>query len=128
LSAQTVAEKMHIQPGMKIGFFNAQANVDKLLGDIPDDVEVSQKLENTELDFILAFMEDRQMLEAYLYSLKNAIADDGALWLAYHNDSASLDTDINRDIIHKYCKQLDLKGGAMVSINNDWTGLRFKKI
>jgi len=128
LSAKTVAEKMHIKPGMKIGFFNAQANVDELLGDISNDVEVFKKLQNTELDFILAFMEDRQMLEAYLYSLKHAIADDGALWLAYHNNSSSLDTDINRNIIHKYCKQLDLKGGAKVSVSNDWTGLRFKKI
>ena len=119
---------MHIKPGMKIGFFNAPENIDQLLGNIPDDVEVSRKLENTELDLILAFMEDRQMLEAYLYSLKNAIADEGALWLAYHKGSSSMDTDINRDIMHQYCKQLDLVGGDMVSINNDWTGLRFKKI
>lgn len=113
---------------MEIGFFNAPANLDELLGELPDDVEVSRNLENTELNLILAFIEDHQMLEAYLYSLKNAIADDGALWLAYHKGSSSVDTDINRDLISEYGKQLDLKSVAMISINDDWSGLRFKKV
>ena len=128
MSDKTVAEKMHIKPGMTIGFFNEPDNLDELLGDLPDGVEISDNLETTDLDLILAFMADRQMLEAYLYSLKTAITDDGALWLAYHKDSSSVDTDINRDIISKYSQTLDLEGVAMISINDNWSGFRFKKI
>lgn len=128
MSSKTVAEKMHIKPGMEIGFFNAPENLEKLLGDLPDDVNVAEDLESTELDLILAFIEDHQMLEAYLYSLKNAITDDGALWLAYHKGSSSVNTDINRDTITKYGKQLGLKGIAMISINDNLSGFRFKKV
>lgn len=128
MSEKTAAQKIHIKPGMDIGFFNAPENLYQLLGKLPENIDIAENLENTELDLILAFIEDRQMLEAYLYSLKSAIADDGALWLAYHKDSASTDTDINRDIIRKYAKQLDLKGVAMISINEDWSGFRFKKV
>ena len=128
MSDKTVAEKLHIKPGMEIGFFNAPQNLNELIGNLPDNVDVAEDLEGTELDFILAFIEDRQMLEAYLYSLKTAISDDGALWIAYHKSSSSVETDINRDTINKYGKQLDLKGVAMISINENWSGLRFKKV
>lgn len=128
MSSKTVAEKIYIKPGMKIGFFNQPDNLDELLGDLPEDVEIAEELENTELDLILAFIEDRQMLEAYLYSLKNAIHNDGALWIAYHKGSSSVDTDINRDTIAEYGTSMDLKGVAMVSINKNWSGFRFKKI
>lgn len=74
------------------------------------------------------FNEDRQMLEAYLYSLKETIKDSGALWIAYHKSSSSVDTDVNRDIIAEYGTSMDLKGVAIVSINDNWSGLRFKKI
>lgn len=128
MSKKTVAEKMYIKPGMEVGFFNAPENLDELLGGLPDGVEVAEDLEGTDLDFILAFIDDRQMLEAYLYSLKEALADDGALWLAYYKGSSSVDTDINRDLIHQYAQTLDLKGVGMVSIDDDRSGFRFKKV
>lgn len=127
MSDKTVAEKMHIKPGMSIGFFNRPDNLNELLGGLPENVEVAEELENTNLDLILAFIEDRQMLEAYLYSLKNAIHDDGALWIAYHKGSSSINTDINRDTIAEYGTSMDLKAVAMISINDNWSGLRFKK-
>jgi hypothetical protein len=128
MSTQTVVEKIQITPGMDVGFFNAPEDLDELLGAMPDGVTVSDELKNTNLDLILAFIDDRQMLEAYLYSLKTAIADDGALWLAYHKGSSTEDTDINRDIITKYGETLDLKRVATISINENWSGFRFKKV
>lgn len=119
---------MYIKPGMHVGFFNAPDNLMELLGGLPDNVEVAEDLEATDLDLILAFIEDRQMLEAYLYSLKNVLKKEGALWLAYHKGSSSVDTDINRDIINKYGQTMNLKGVSMISINENWSGFRFKKV
>lgn len=128
MSSKTAAEKMYIKPGMEVGFFNAPDNLEELLGGLPDDVTIATDLEGTELDFVLAFIEDRQMMEAYFSSLKEAISDDGALWIAYHKGSSSVNTDINRDAIHEYGSKIDLKGVAMVSIDDNWSGFRFKKI
>lgn len=126
MSSKSVAEKMYIKPGMKVGFFNAPNNLMDLLGGLPDGVNVQQDL-NGELDLVLGFIDNREMLETNLADLKDAIKNDGALWLAYHKGSSSVDTDINRDSIHKFGQQLDLKGVAMVSINENWSGFRFKK-
>lgn len=112
---------------MQVGFFNEPENLDKL-GGLPDDVEVIEEMEDTELDLVFAFIENRQMLEAYLHALKNAIHDNGTLWIAYHKGSSFVDTDINRDSIAEYGTSMDLKGVAIVSINTNWSGLRFKKI
>lgn len=119
---------MYINPDMEIGFFNAPDDLKELMSGIPDGVNIAEELESSDLDLILAFIEDRQMLEAYLHSLKNAIHNDGALWIAYHKASSSVDTDVNRDTIAEYGTSMDLKGVAIVSINNNWSGLRFKKI
>lgn len=128
MSSKTVAEKMHIKPGMQVGFFNAPDNLMDLLGGLPDDVKINRDFNARELDLILGFIEDRNMMENKLTELKNAIKDEGALWVAYHKGSSSVDTDINRDSIHEYGQQLDLKGVAMVSINDNWSGFRFKKV
>lgn len=127
MSSKSVAEKMYIKPGMRVGFFNAPDNLMELLGGVPDDVDI-QDFKNGHLDLVLGFIENRKMLQESLINLKNAVKDNGALWLAYIKGSSSIDTDINRDSIQEFGQQLDLKGVAMISINEDWSGFRFKKI
>lgn len=128
MAKKTVAEKMYLKPGMKIGFFNAPKNVNKLLGKVPENVEVHSALESGNLDFILGFIEDYAMLEDNLSTLAQQIKPDGALWVAYHKGTSAVKTDINRDSIHKYGATLNLKGVSMISINENWSGFRFKKL
>ncbi|HEX6982108.1 MAG TPA: hypothetical protein VF181_05060 [Balneolaceae bacterium] len=128
MPSKTVAEKMHIKPGMKISFFNAPDNLDDLMGGLPDDVELLKNSDGESLDFVLGFIENREMLEQELPLLAQQIKQNGALWLAYHKGSSSVQTDINRDSIHEFGKTLNLKGVAMVSINKNWSGFRFKKL
>ncbi|HET6528922.1 MAG TPA: hypothetical protein VFG39_09260 [Balneolaceae bacterium] len=119
---------MYIRPGMKISISNAPDNLDDLLGRLPSDVELAKNPENESLDLVLGFMENQAMLEKGLPALVRQIKADGALWIAYHKGSSSVQTDINRDSIHKFAETLNLKGVAMVSINDNWSGFRFKKV
>lgn len=128
MSEKTVAEKMHIKPGMQIGMFNAPDDLSDLLGELPDGVNVSEDLEGVKVDLILGFMEDKTMLETYLSSLKEALKQDGSLWVAYHKGSSSVDSDLSRDSIYDYAQSLDLKGVGMISINENWSGFRFKEV
>ena len=128
MSEKTVAEKMYIKPGMEIGFYNAPDKLTDLLGKIPDETNVQKPSPDKNLDFVLAFIENREMLEQNLASLADSIKGDGALWVAYHKGSSSVNTDINRDSIVEYGSTINLKGVAMVSINSNWSGLRFKKV
>lgn len=125
---KTAAEKMHLKPGTKIGFFNAPDNIFELLGPLPDGIESYSEDIPSGLDVLLAFIADRAMLEKNLPKLKQKIKHTGAFWIAYHKGSSSVDTDINRDSIYAFANTLDLKGVSMISMNKNWTGFRFKKI
>lgn len=125
---KTASEKMYLKPDMIIGFFNPPENVEHLLGGIPEDSTRKEPSGDQNLDWLLGFIENQKMLENKLEFLKQSITQDGALWLAYHKGSSSVDTDINRDTIHDLASSFGLKGVAMVSINDDWSGFRFKKI
>jgi hypothetical protein len=125
---KSVAEKMYIRPGMKIGFFNVPDNLSELLGALPEDISLIKKPESGSLDFMLGFIENRAMMEQKLPALATQLNPEGALWVAYHKGSSSIQTDINRDSIHEFAKTLNLKGVAMVSINKNWSGFRFKKL
>lgn len=128
MSEKTVAEKMYIKPGMQIGLFNAPDDLSDLLGELPDGVDISENLEGVEVDLILGFMEDKSMLETYLSSLKEAIKTDGSLWIAYQKGSSPGNTELSRDTIYDFAQSIDLKGVGMVSIDEDWSGFRFKKV
>lgn len=123
MSDKTVAEKLHIKPGKSVTFFNPPENNDELLGGIDQDIAIS---EGDPADILLAYIEDRKQLERNLLALKSSIKDDGALWIAYHKGTSSVDTDINRDSIAAYAKKNGLKGVAMISINDNWSALRLK--
>ncbi|MGD8426868.1 MAG: hypothetical protein PVH63_04505 [Balneolaceae bacterium] len=128
MPSKTVAQKMYIKRGMTIGFFNAPDNLKGLLGNLPEGITIRTPKGQANLDWVLGFIEDQKMLEDKLGLLKRSIIPEGALWIAYHKGSSSVDTDINRDDIHTYASTLSLKGVAMVSINENWSGFRFKKV
>lgn len=123
MTSRTVADKLYINPGKTVTFFNPPANNQELLGGIPEDISIS---EGDPADILLAYIKNREQLERNLLALKSSIKEDGALWIAYYKGTASVDTDINRDSIHAYAQQHGLKGVAMISINEDWSAFRFK--
>lgn len=123
MSSKSVADKLHIKPGKSVTFFNPPSDNDALLGGLSEDIAIS---EGDPADILLAYIEDREQLERNLLALKSSIKEDGALWIAYHKGSSSVDTDINRDSISAYAQENGLKGVAMISINDNWSALRLK--
>jgi len=121
--AKTVAEKLRIKADTSLTFFNPPHNNHALLGGIDEDISIT---DGDPADIILAYIEDRKQLERNLLALKSGIKKDGALWIAYHKGSSSVDTDINRDSIAEYALKNGLKGVAMISINDNWSALRLK--
>ncbi len=123
MSEKSVAEKLNITPDKSVTFFNPPDNHDELLGDVHEDVSIS---EGDPADILLAYIEDREQLDRNFLALKASIKDDGALWIAYHKGSSSVDTDINRDSIADYAEENGMKGVSRISINENWSALRLK--
>lgn len=124
MSSKTVAQKMYMKDGKDIAFFNEPGNYEELLGGLPDDINITT--ENA--DILLAFIDNKKQLKSHLPDLKRRIKNEGALWIAYHKQSSSVDTDINRDSIAALALRNGLKGVAMVSLNTNLSALRLKII
>lgn len=125
MAEKTVAQKLFLKEGYTTLFINPPENLNHLLGGLPAGIKVQQQGESA-ADWILAFIANRQELEAHLPALKAHLKPGGLLWIAYHKGTSKIKTDIHRDSINAYAATLGLVGVAMVAIDDDWAALRLK--
>lgn len=125
MAEKTAAQKMFIKPGYSVLPINPPENLEALLGGWPDGVRVLTA-PGEPADFILAFIENRQQLEAVLPGLEGQLKPGGLLWIAYHKGTSRVKTDIHRDSINAYAQMLGWVGVAMVAVDDDWATLRLK--
>lgn len=125
MSEKSAAQKLLIKEGYLVEFINPPDDLPALLGELPPGVQ-SQPAAGSPVDLILAFIANRQELEAQLPSLKLRLKPKGLLWIAYHKGTSKIKTDIHRDSINTYAATLGLVGVAMIAINDDWAALRLK--
>jgi hypothetical protein len=63
-----------------------------------------------------------------LPNLLEYIDNKGKIWVTSYKGTSKHSTEINRDSINEFGLALDLKGVAIISIDEDWSALRFKKL
>ena len=81
-----------------------------------------------EIDTIVCFLGSRTVMEIELSVLKNRLKKTGKLWKVYPKGSSRVRTDIHRDSIDAYGQSIGLKGVAIISIDETWSGLRMKRM
>jgi hypothetical protein len=130
MSMKTAAERLLIKPGKSLLVVNPPANLNEILDPLPERVALTIYTNPREgpgiFDVVLAFIGNRAVLESQLLDLSRLVQPKGIFWLAYTKGTSKIKTDINRDIIWTYIKPFGLEGVAMVSLNEDWSGLRVK--
>ena len=127
MSDKTVMERLTIKEGDTVRFVNVPPGYEAVLGPLPPGAVV-YKGGSRPADVILVFVASRQELEEQLPRLKEALADKGKLWVAYHKGTSSVKTDINRDTMRAYAQTLGLEAVAIISIDEDWSALRLKAV
>ena len=125
MADRTNAQKLLIKEGYSVWYIHPPQNIADLLGSLPLGAEIVKHPE-APVDFILAFIVDRKELEKHLAELKGMMKPKGLLWIAYYKGTAKTKTDINRDSIHAYGRTLGLEGITMISMDEDWSAMRFK--
>jgi hypothetical protein len=130
VTEKTVAQKMMMKPGRVVRLIQPPPDVFDLLGPLPegatlvDDSAGAQAL--LRADIIVLFAENRTALEALLPGARTALNPDGMIWIVYRKGGARGNTDIHRDSIDAYAVTLGLKAVAIISVNQEWSALRFK--
>jgi len=122
--SRPLANKLYIREGYRIAILNPPAGYSQLLGELPENVTVTNSVEG-EFDVIQFFVTKRKKLEEELSELRNALRPGGLVWVSYPKGN-QLDADINRDSIAAYAETIGLKAVAQVSVDDIWSALRFK--
>ncbi|MGH7739273.1 MAG: hypothetical protein ACREL1_03910 [bacterium] len=78
-------------------------------------------------DFILAFVKSLAEGEQTAKILKTAAAENAVIWVGYPKGTSSkYKSDYNRDAGHALMAQHDLDGVSLISLDADWSAMRFK--
>ena len=120
-------KKMNFKEGMKIMLF-----------EVPNKFQTlshrwqSQGLlviSNQSPDLILGFISSKKELEMLFPVMNSYVTSDQIFWLAYPKKSSkTYKTDISRDSGWALLGEYDYEGVRQVSLNEDWSALRFRKI
>jgi hypothetical protein len=65
-------------------------------------------------------------VEAVASAVLSAVMEDGLLWFAYPKKSSGMKSDLSRDIGWDPVFAADFDSVAQVSIDETWTGFRFR--
>ena len=120
-------KKMNFKEGMKIMLF-----------EVPNEFQTlshrwqshSLSIENNQSpDLILGFISSKKELEMLFPVMNTYVTSDQIFWLAYPKKSSkTYKTDISRDSGWALLGEYDFEGVRQVSLNEDWSALRFRKI
>ena len=113
--------------GKNVLLVNAPRGYRTTLGALPAGAKVVRKADGL-VDVLQLFIANRQEMEAELPKVKALAGPQSLIWVTYLKGTARTKTDINRDSLHAYARTVGLEGVSLVSINDDWSAMRFKLV
>jgi hypothetical protein len=109
---------------MSMAILNAPPNLETILGQLPDDVTTSRRLDDHR-DLVLIFVTRQTDLVARIPVLMSAIAPDGMIWVAWPKRASKIETDMTEDVIREIVLPAsDLVDVKVCAIDEIWSGLK----
>jgi len=124
MNDKKAAAKMFLQNAKSMAVLNGAAHPD-VVSQLP-----AALIDNGSgpADVVLMFALNQKELEHYLPLAEQRLGEKGSLWVAYLKQAASRATDINRDTINAHTKERGITAVAIISLDNDWSALRLKRM
>jgi hypothetical protein len=77
------------------------------------------------LDAVVFFTTERRELERKVPALRDKLADDGMLWVAWPKKASKVPTDVTEDVIRDFAvANTDLVDVKVIAIDETWSGLK----
>ena len=125
MSEKTIGDKLYLKNAKTLALFNGGVHP-AVRSQLPQAL-IDAGAEG-EADVVLMFALNQAELEQYFPEALQRLGEKGALWVAYLKQTASKATDLTRDSINDWAKQHGATGVAMITVDSDWSALRFKRL
>jgi len=122
-SGTPLPRKLGVKPGQRIAWLSAPRHFDDLVGDLPGGVTLLRAL-RPPIDLLVQFTTVRSELARRLPKLRDAIAPDGAAWVAWPRRSSGVATDVTEDVVRDLALAAGLVDVKACAIDETWSGLK----
>ena len=125
----TIFKKLNYKNQALIHVIGAPASFYTALDEMKEFTRICKSLGKGPIHFILLFVKKQERLKTLVESLAPHLEGDALVWVAYpKKTSKQFKSDIHRDIAWEVMGQHDMEGVRIISIDEDWSALRFRKV
>ena len=119
-SGTPLQQKLGMKPGHRVSFVGAPAGFAEQFSG----VEVLRRLRRP-LDVIVLFATWQEELLRRLPAARQALAEDGGLWVAWPKKASKMATDLDENRIRDLILDEVLVDNKVCAVDQTWSGLRF---
>lgn len=128
LKMNELLKKLNFKDHKQILVINAPDEVCSQVREISMYTKIDRKIGEDHYKFAILFTYKQDEIKELFDQVKNNLKEDAILWFAYPKKSSEkYDADISRDASWTYLEKNEYNGVQMISIDDDWSALRFRQ-
>ncbi len=120
-------KKLQVKPGFKVLALNAPENFLAIIGELPNDIEVSMD-ESIAFNALFIFATTKVEMLTALATKHQSIGDQTICWIMYPKAKSKLASDLNLMQSWEDLNRYQLAPCASAAIDQTWTALRIKPV
>lgn len=127
---KNLLEKLNYKSQKRIAVINPSDDFNKYIASELDDVIIDEAIDlRCPYGFVIVFVKNVSEIEFHAPIVLHNLMADGVLWFCYpKKTSKKLSSDINRDHGWKELNDSGFHSVRMVSVDDDWSAIRFRNI
>lgn len=122
-SGKPTFEKLGLKSGMRVLIISPPQDIAEILRGMPNDVLLLDTAES-DLDGILFFVNEVQVFENQLITLKDKIKSNSMIWIAWYKKAAKLPTELNENMVRDTALASGLVDVKVCAVDEIWSGLK----
>jgi hypothetical protein len=122
-SGTPLSNKLGVKADMSIALLSAPDNVLELLEPMPEGVSITRRLGGHK-DLVMLFTTRQADLSRRLLALRQAVAPDGMIWVAWPKRASKVPTDMTEDVVREIVLPTGLVDVKVCAIDATWSGLK----
>jgi hypothetical protein len=118
-------KKLGVKAGMRLALIDPPVDFNKTLGELPENISFTNR-PNAKCDLILWFAKSQRDLNFGIRAVAQAMTENSSLWICWPKKGSGTESDLSQPVIRKIGLSNGLVDFKVCSIDNTWSGLKFR--
>lgn len=124
-SGTPLPKKLGMKPGRRVVVVNGPDDFTETLGELPAGVAFSTRLAGGPYGLVVLFVKSQAELTRRFSSVKEKLAPDGGVWIAWPKKASGVATDLSDNAVREFGLAGGLVDNKVCAIDETWSGLHF---